>query len=83
MQRRPALVASLATAFIFIIILLVAFYLGLSNQKTSEIKARTVAQQVSNALEIMAQIGCGHWMIWLDTGRLLRQMKSTGLMSGL
>lgn len=70
MQRRPALVASLATAFIFIIILLVAFYLGLSNQKTSEIKARTVAQQVSNALEIMAADRVralddlvGHWPV--------------------
>jgi diguanylate cyclase (GGDEF)-like protein len=70
MQRRPALVASLATGFIFAIILLVAVYLGLSNQKTSEIKARTVAQQVSNALEIMAADRVralddlvGHWPV--------------------
>lgn len=70
MQRRPALVASLATVFIFAIILLVAFYLGLSNEKTSEIKARTVAQQVSNALEIMAADRVralddlvGHWPV--------------------
>ena len=54
MQRRPALVASFATVVITLGILAVAFYLGISNQKTSEIKARTVAQQVSNALEIMA-----------------------------
>ena len=54
MQRRPALVASLATLLIMIVIVLVALYLGFSNYKTSEIKARTVAQQVSSALEIMA-----------------------------
>lgn len=70
MQRRPALVASLATLFIMIAIVLVALYLGFSNYKTSEIKARTVAQQVSSALEIMAADRVralddlvGHWPV--------------------
>lgn len=70
MQRRPALVASIATVVIMLSILAVAFYLGISNQKTSEIKARTVAQQVSNALEIMAADRVralddlvGHWPV--------------------
>lgn len=70
MQRRPALVASIATALILTAILAVALYLGSSNAKTSEIKARTVAQQVSNALEIMAADRVralddlvGHWPV--------------------
>lgn len=70
MQRRPALVASLATVILICAILLMAFYLGFSNYKTSEIKARTVAQQVSNALEIMAADRVralddlvGHWPV--------------------
>ncbi len=70
MQRRPALVASIATVLIMTGILAVALYLGISNEKTSEIKARTVAQQVSNALEIMAADRVralddlvGHWPV--------------------
>ena len=70
MQRRPALVACITTVFLMTGVLLVAWYLGSSNQKTSEIKARTVAQQVSNALEIMAADRVralddlvGHWPV--------------------
>lgn len=70
MHRRPALIAVLTTLLINTGVVLVALYLGFSNQKTSEIKARTVAQQVSNALEIMAADRLralddlvGHWPV--------------------
>ena len=54
MQRRPALLAVAVWLVLSALALGAAGYLWHSDSRTSEIRARTVAQQVSNALEIMA-----------------------------
>lgn len=54
MQRRPAWLAVAVWLICSVLALGAASYLWHSDSRTSEIRARTVAQQVSNALEIMA-----------------------------
>ncbi len=70
MQRRPALVAAGATLLLWLGVLSLAAYLGYSEQNTNQVKARTVAQQVAGALEIMAADRrralddlVGHWPV--------------------
>lgn len=54
MQRKPAMLALLVFFLLVVLTCGAAAYLWHSDSRTSEIRARTVAQQVSNALEIMA-----------------------------
>lgn len=54
MQRKPAMLALLVFFVLAVLTCGAAAYLWHSDSRTSEIRARTVAQQVSNALEIMA-----------------------------